>query len=67
MTELWRIADHTPAAPAHLVVWQQAGVTVMACKWVPTIDGLYVGRHEMFSHRFACRKCMTVAKSRSLA
>lgn len=48
MTEAWRVADRTLTSPAHLIVWQQAGV---------------IDRAEMFGHRFGCTKCMTVAKS----
>lgn len=64
--ESWRVADHTPTAPAHLVVAGNPR-TVTACGWAPSVDGLVVDRAEMLRvTKYACRRCMSVATGRPL-
>ncbi len=66
IAESWRVADHTPAAPAHLVVVGNPRV-VTGCGWVPSQDGIIIDRPEVLkSCRFACRACMSVASGRPL-
>lgn len=59
-TELWRVLDDHPAAPAHLVTLPN-GPTVTACGWRCS-PGKLITRAEMFTHRFACTNCMRHAK-----
>lgn len=57
-TELWRVLDDHPAAPAHLSAYQ--GVT--ACGWRCS-PGKLITRTEMLTvHRFACGACLRHAK-----
>lgn len=63
---LWRVATRHPTSPAHLVSIATAadGVRVMACGWIPTAPGLVITHEDMVAaQRFACIRCMTVAKA----
>jgi len=64
--EAWRVATRTPTSPAHLIVLSTPCV-LTACGWAPTRDGVAIDRTEVLrTHRFACRKCMSVASGRPL-
>ena len=63
--EQWRVADHTPIAPAHLIAYERDGIRATACNWVPSKAGLLITRNEMSMQcRFACISCCRKAARR---
>lgn len=66
MSESWRVANRTPASPAHLVVYERDGVKATACRWVLPGHGEYLSRAEVLATcLFACRRCLLSATGRN--
>ena len=59
LVETWRVSDLAPAAPAHLIAYDERGVKATACHWLLPSQGLLLTRAQMVAgQRFACRKCL---------
>lgn len=59
-TELWRVLDDHPAAPAHLVA-SHGGSVKTACGWRCS-PGMFISRADLMARKFACTNCMRHAK-----
>ena len=65
LPESWRVANLTPASPAHLVAYERDGIKASACNWVLPGHGVYLSRAEMVAGcSFACRRCLQTASGR---
>ena len=63
VVETWRVSDLAPAAPAHLIAYDERGVKATACHWLLPEAGFYLTRKEMVNRcRFACRRCLRSAR-----
>ena len=59
LVETWRVSDLAPAAPAHLIAYDERGVKATACRWLLPTPGFLMSRAQMVAgQRFACRKCL---------
>lgn len=63
LLETWRVAELAPAAPAHLIAYDERGVKATACHWVLPSHGTLLTRAQMLANcRFGCRACLRAAK-----
>ena len=59
LVETWRVSDLAPAAPAHLIAYDERGVKATACHWLLPPGGFLLSRTQMVARQlFACRKCL---------
>jgi len=63
--ETWRVSDLAPAAPAHLIAFDERRVKATACRWLLPTPGFLMSRAQMVAgQRFVCICCARAALAR---